>query len=293
MITQQISRRWPQLVPFWQLMRMDRPIGTLLLLWPTWWALWLAEGGLPSLHLFVVFTLGVILMRAAGCILNDYADRNLDGHVERTRNRPLATGAIRPRDALLLCGALLLLALLLVLTTNTLTIQLAFGAFALAATYPYMKRHTHLPQIVLGAAFSMGIVMAFAASRGTVPPEAWLLFSANLLWTTAYDTFYAMVDRDDDLKIGIRSTAILFGDMDRAMTASLQGLTLFTLYLAGTRFELSWPWYLGLLAAALLFAWQQWLVRNRERDACFQAFLNNNYVGLVIFLGILGHYLVA
>nr|WP_255771903.1 4-hydroxybenzoate octaprenyltransferase [Microbulbifer guangxiensis] len=278
-------------MPYWQLARLDRPIGSLLLLWPTWWALWLAAGGWPGLHLFAVFTLGVLLMRAAGCAINDFADRNIDGHVKRTAARPLATGQATPKGALMLFAGLCLLAFLLVLTTNRLTVLLSLPAVALAFCYPFAKRYTHLPQVVLGAAFSMGIPMAFAAATGEVPPVAWLLYTANLLWTVAYDTFYAMVDRDDDLKIGVKSTAVLFGDMDRAMTACLQGMVLFALLLAGQRFELGSMYFLGLTAAAGLFAYQQWLIRNREREACFRAFLNNNWVGAVVFAGIAMHYL--
>lgn len=292
MISQQLSQRWPAALPYWQLARLDRPIGSLLLLWPTWWALWLAAEGWPGFHLFAVFTLGVILMRAAGCAINDFADRDFDGHVKRTEARPLATGRATPRGAVLLFVGLCLLALLLVLTTNRLTILMSLPAVAVAFCYPFAKRYTHLPQVVLGVAFSMGIPMAFAAATGEVPPQAWLLFTANLLWTVAYDTFYAMVDRDDDLKVGIKSTAVLFGEMDRAITACLQGMVLFALLLIGSRFDLGWPYYLGLVGAAGLFAYQQWLVRNRERGPCFEAFLNNNWVGASVFAGIVFHYLL-
>ncbi|WP_334078378.1 4-hydroxybenzoate octaprenyltransferase [Microbulbifer sp. M83] len=286
MISQQLSQRWPAALPYWQLARLDRPIGSLLLLWPTWWALWLAAGGWPGLHLFAVFTLGVILMRAAGCAINDFADRGIDGHVKRTAGRPLATGKITPASAVWLFVGLSLVALLLVLTTNRLTILLSLPAVALAFCYPFAKRYTHLPQVVLGAAFSMGIPMSFAAVRGEVPAEAWLLYTANLLWTVAYDTFYAMVDRDDDLKIGVKSTAVLFGELDRPMTAVLQLLVVTSLLLVGPRFGLGAVYYAGVLVAAGLFAYQQWLVRDRERTPCFQAFLNNNWVGGVIFAGI-------
>ncbi len=292
MISQQLSQRWPAALPYWQLARLDRPIGSLLLLWPTWWALWLAAGGWPGLHLFAVFTLGVLLMRAAGCAVNDYADRHIDGHVKRTAARPLATGSVTPRGALALFAGLSLVAFALVLTTNRPTILLSLGALALAFCYPFAKRYTHLPQLVLGAAFSMGIPMAFAATTGEVPPLAWLLYTANLLWTVAYDTFYAMVDRDDDLKIGVKSTAILFGELDRAMTGTLQLLVLFALLLVGQRFELAAAFHTGLVGAAALFAYQQWLVRDRERNACFRAFLNNNWVGASIFAGIFFHYLL-
>ncbi|WP_444922649.1 4-hydroxybenzoate octaprenyltransferase [Microbulbifer sp. CnH-101-G] len=278
-------------MPYWQLARMDRPIGSLLLLWPTWAALWLAAGGWPGLHLFAVFTLGVILMRAAGCAVNDFADREIDGHVKRTATRPLATGSITPKAALGLFAGLSFAAFLLVLTTNLLTILLSLPALALAFCYPFAKRHTHLPQVVLGAAFSMGIPMAFAAVTGEVPPQAWLLYTANLLWTLCYDTFYAMVDRDDDLKIGVKSTAILFGDMDRAITAALQFLVLLALLLMGQRFALGAIYYVAMAIVAALFSYQQWLIRDRDRNACFKAFLHNNWVGLAIFAGIFLHYL--
>ncbi|MCX2833331.1 4-hydroxybenzoate octaprenyltransferase [Microbulbifer thermotolerans] len=293
MISQQISKHWPAALPYWQLARLDRPIGTLLLLWPTWWALWLAAGGWPGLHLFAVFTLGVVLMRAAGCAVNDYADRHIDGHVKRTAGRPLAEGRVSPRGALGLFAALSLTAFALVLTTNRPTILLSLAALALAFGYPFAKRYTHLPQVVLGAAFSMGIPMAFTAVRGELPTAAWLIFTANVLWTVAYDTFYAMVDRDDDLKIGVKSTAVLFGDLDRVMTAALQSLSLFALLLVGGRFELGTAYYLGLAIAAMLSIYQQWLVRDREREACFRAFLNNNWVGGAIFAGIFVHFLLV
>jgi len=268
------------------LIRFDRPIGTLLLLWPTLWALWLAAGGLPPWDLLLIFCLGTFLMRSAGCVMNDLADRNLDGAVTRTRTRPLVTGEITPNQALALAAGLGLLAFLLVLMTNTLTILLSFGGVALASLYPYMKRHTHLPQIVLGAAFSWGIPMAFAAVSQSLPPILWLIYTANLLWTVAYDTEYAMVDREDDLKIGIKSTAILFGNMDRSVVAALQVMTLFALLLVGQRFELGAVYYLALAVAAGLFVYQQKLIRSRLPADCFRAFLHNNYVGMTIFLGI-------
>ncbi|TLM79015.1 4-hydroxybenzoate octaprenyltransferase [Microbulbifer harenosus] len=290
-ISQQIQQRWPQLLPYWQLARLDRPIGSLLLLWPTWWALWIAAEGWPGLHLFAVFTLGVVLTRAAGCAVNDFADRNIDGHVKRTNQRPLATGAATPKGALLLFAGLMLAAFLLVLTTNRLTVLLSLPALALAFCYPFAKRYTHLPQVVLGAAFSMGIPMAFAAVQGEVPAVAWLIFTANLLWTVAYDTFYAMVDRDDDLRIGVKSTAILFGDMDRVMTGSLQAMVVLALLMLGSREALGALFYCGVAAATGLFIYQQRLVRNRQRALCFQAFLNNNWAGAAIFAGIFFHFL--
>jgi 4-hydroxybenzoate polyprenyltransferase len=272
------------------LTRMDRPIGTLLLLWPTLTALWLASGGVPEPHLLLIFVLGTLLTRSAGCAINDYADRNLDGGVARTRARPLVTGTVKPNEAILVSGSLALLAFVLVLFTNTLTIMLSFGGAAIAFCYPFMKRHTHLPQLVLGAAFSWGIPMAFAAARNEIPVTAWLLFTANLLWTVAYDTQYAMVDRDDDLRVGIKSTAILFGQLDRAIIAVLQGMTLLTLLLAGQRFELSAAWYYCLLGAGLIFLAQFRLTRSHRPEDCFRAFLTNNYVGAAVFAGAVIHF---
>ncbi|MCH9692528.1 MAG: 4-hydroxybenzoate octaprenyltransferase [Gammaproteobacteria bacterium] len=289
MISQQVSQRWPALWPYWQLLRLDKPIGSLLLLWPTWWALWLAADGWPGLHLFAVFTIGLLLMRAAGVAINDFADRKIDGRVKRTQARPLATGSISPRAAVLLFASLSAIAFALVLTTNGLTVLLSFVALLLAFGYPFAKRYTHMPQLILGAAYSFGIPMAFAAVEGAVGPLAWLLFTINLLWTLCYDTFYAMVDRDDDLRIGVKSTAILFGDLDRVMTASLQLLVLVALFMVGQRFQLGGVYYLSLLAAAALFGYQQWLIRHRERKACLRAFLNNNWVGALIFCGIFFH----
>lgn len=283
---------WKQkLEAYAQLMRIDRPIGSLLLLWPTYWALWIANEGLPPWHLLVIFTAGVFVMRAAGCVINDYADRNFDGHVERTQNRPLATGKIPASHALALFAGLGLLAFLLVCLTNTFTIILSLGGIALAACYPFMKRHTHLPQLVLGAAFSWGIPMAFSASLGELPATAWLIFTANLLWTVVYDTQYAMVDREDDLKIGIKSTAILFGEQDKMIIGCLQGLCLLSLVVIANRFELGFAFYMSLAVAACLFVYQQVLIRGRSRDACFKAFLSNNYVGAAIFIGIVFSYM--
>lgn len=273
--------------PWISLMRLDRPIGTLLLLWPTLWALWLAAGGMPRWDNLLVFCLGVVVMRSAGCVINDIADRHFDGQVKRTAARPLATGQLPVRGALLLFGGLLLAALLLVLTRNQLTIELSLVAVVLAACYPFMKRITHLPQLVLGAAFSWAIPMAFAAEQGAVPVIAWWLFAANVLWTVAYDTLYAMVDRDDDERIGVRSTARLFGRGDRLAVALLQLATLACLLVVGQLADLGWPFRLALIAAGGLFAHQQWMVRDRDRDSCFRAFLANNRVGALIFLAIL------
>jgi 4-hydroxybenzoate polyprenyltransferase len=273
-----------------QLIRFDKPIGTLLLLWPTLWALWIAAGGIPDYDLLAIFVLGTFLTRSAGCIVNDLADKRVDGAVKRTRGRPLVTGAVTEKDALALFVALMLLAFILVLFTNTLTIMLSLVAVLLASTYPFMKRYTHLPQVVLGLAFSWGIPMAFAAQSGGLPPALWLLFLGNLLWIVAYDTMYAMVDRDDDIPAGIKSTAILFGRHDRRAVAALQILCLLTLYLAGRAFALGAYFKLSLLLSAGLFGYQQYLIRNRERDACFRAFLHNNWVGIAIFAGIVLHY---
>lgn len=275
---------------YWRLMRMDRPIGALLLLWPTLWSLWLAAKGMPSLKNLLIFTFGVIVMRAAGCVINDLADRKIDGNVARTKYRPLATGAVSSREAIGLFIGLCLLAFALVLMTNLLTIELSVGGLFLACCYPFMKRHTHLPQVVLGAAFAWSIPMAYAAEVGSLHENIWLIYLAVVLWTVAYDTFYAMVDRDDDLKIGVKSTAILFGEQDRLMTAILQILALYALVLVGNRFELGLYYYLGLGVAGSLFVYQQWLIRFRARDACFKAFLNNNWVGLAVFVGLMANY---
>ena len=274
-----------------QLIRFDKPIGTLLLLWPTLWALWIASDGNPDPWLLLIFVLGTFLMRSAGCIVNDIADHRFDGSVARTRHRPLVTGAVNIRHAWALALALSLTAFVLVTLTNRLTVGLSVIAVLLASSYPYMKRHTHLPQVVLGAAFSWGIPMAFAAQCNELPPQLWLLYLGNLLWTIAYDTEYAMVDREDDIRIGIKSTAILFSTSDRLMIGVFQSSSLLALYLAGVSFGLDLPYFLSLLVAALLFIYQQHLIRERVARACFRAFLNNNWVGLVVFLGIVTHYL--
>jgi len=270
---------------------LHKPIGILLLLWPTLWALWIAAAGVPDLHILIVFILGVVLMRSAGCVINDYADRNFDPHVARTRQRPIAAGRVSPREALILFAGLCLLAFALVLTLNRQTLYLSFGALLLAAAYPFTKRYTQLPQVVLGAAFGWAIPMAFAAVQGEVPRIGWLLFTVNVLWSTAYDTFYAMVDRDDDVKIGVKSTAILFGESDRLIVGVLQLLVLGGLLLVGQMAGLGLYFYLGLLVAAGLALYQQYLARGRDRDGCFRAFLNNNGFGAAVFAGILLHYL--
>ncbi|MDP4789314.1 MAG: 4-hydroxybenzoate octaprenyltransferase [Haliea sp.] len=273
-----------------KLTRFDRPIGTLLLLWPTLGALWIAADGVPSPKLLVIFCLGTLLMRSAGCIVNDLADRHWDGSVARTRERPLVTGEVSVTQARALFLALCLAAFGLVLFTNTLTIALSVVGLLLASTYPFMKRYTYWPQVVLGAAFSWAIPMAFAAQLEALPSTLWLLYIANLLWTMAYDTQYAMVDRDDDVKVGIKSTAVLFGEADRLVIGALQGLCLLAWLLAGQRFELGAAYYFSVLAAAVLFGYHQYLIRHRDRAACFKAFRHNNWVGLVIFMGIALHY---
>ncbi len=280
-----LARLHPRAWDFIQLTRMDKPIGIYLLLWPTLWALWMASGGVPSVKHLVIFVLGTVLMRMAGCVINDFADRKLDGHVERTQLRPLATGRITVREAWIAFFVLLGLSFLLVLCTNAQTIWLSFGGAAIAALYPFMKRYTYYPQVVLGAAFSWGIPMAFTAASGTLPAVAWLLFFANVLWTVAYDTYYAMTDREDDLKMGMKSTAILFGDADRVINLSLQGLMLLLLILAGNKLAMHLYYYLGLAVAAGCFAWQFHSTRDREPMKCFKAFLHNHWAGLAIFLG--------
>lgn len=278
---------------YWQLMRADKPIGIYLLLWPTVWALLVAAEGLPSLHITLVFILGVVVMRSAGCVINDYADRHVDGAVKRTAGRPLVTGQVSSKEALQLFFVLLLVAFLLVLTLNWQTVALSVGGLLLASVYPFMKRYTYLPQFFLGLAFSWAIPMAFMAIQEQVPPQAWALFVANLLWTVAYDTEYAMVDRDDDIQIGVKSTAILFGQHDRLIIGLLQFATLGVLFAVAVQLGWHWPAYLGLIVAAGLFAYQQWMIRARHRDACFRAFLDNHYVGLVIAVGIAVNYLLV
>ncbi|NOX09926.1 MAG: 4-hydroxybenzoate octaprenyltransferase [Gammaproteobacteria bacterium] len=275
-----------KLILYVRLMRLDKPVGILLLLWPTLWALWIAADGMPDLLVLLVFAAGVVLMRSAGCVINDFADRKIDPHVQRTRQRPLATGEVSVREALILFSGLCITAFLLVLLMNTLTILLSLGAVVLATIYPFMKRYTHLPQIVLGAAFAWAIPMAFAAQTGEVRAEAWLLFVSAVCWTVAYDTMYAMVDREDDLKIGVKSTAILFGQSDRLMIAIFQILMLIGLLLLGLCNEFGVWYFSGLLAALALSIYQQVLIAQREPARCFQAFLNNHWLGLVVFIGI-------
>ncbi|MBE01940.1 4-hydroxybenzoate octaprenyltransferase [Marinobacter lutaoensis] len=277
-----------RLTDYARLLRLDRPIGSLLLLWPTYWALWLAADGHPDLINLVVFTLGVFFMRAAGCAINDFADREWDRYVERTKDRPLTAGRIQSWEAVALFAGLSLISfLMVVLLTNALTLYLSFGGVLLAFIYPFMKRYTHLPQLFLGAAFSWAIPMAWAAQANELSPLTWLLFTANVLWTVAYDTFYAMVDRDDDLKVGIKSTAILFGDADRTIIGLLQAMVVLILVLVGSQAERGTFYYLGVVAMATLFVYQHYLARERSRQGCFQAFLNNNWAGFAVFAGLL------
>jgi 4-hydroxybenzoate polyprenyltransferase len=279
-----------KLALYWQLVRGDRPIGWLLLLWPTWWGLWLAAEGVPPLWTLVVFSLGVWLTRSAGCVINDYADRWLDPHVERTKDRPLATGAVRGREALVVFAVLMLVAFALVLTLNRLTAMLSVVGVVLAASYPYLKRYTHFPQVYLGLAFGWGIPMAFAAVRGEVPALAWLLYIANILWATAYDTWYAMVDREDDLRMGSKSTAILFGELDLVAQGVLYALFLSALVLVGQRAELGLYWWIGVGIATALIAYEFVLTRDRTRSGCFRAFLHNHWVGAAVFAGLAADY---
>ena len=273
------------MLAYLQLMRLDKPIGCLLLLWPTLWAIWLATAT-PSVHVVSVFVLGVIVMRSAGCVINDYADRHFDGKVERTKNRPLARGALSEKNALYTLFVLLVIALGLLLTLDKLTWLIAGFALITAMVYPFMKRYTHLPQVTLGIAFSWGIPMAYAATIAQFSLTCWLLCFANICWTIAYDTEYAMVDRNDDLKIGIKSTAILFGRYDKFIIGVLQTLTLICLAFIGINNHFHQFYYIGLIIALLLFIYQQWLIKDRDRTNCFKAFMNNNYIGLFIFIAI-------
>lgn len=277
---------------YYYLVRLDRPIGILLLLWPTLWGLWVASAGEPKPLVLIVFVAGVVLMRSAGCAINDFADRHLDPHVARTRQRPLAAGRITEKEAVMVFVVLSLVAFALVLLLNWLTILMSFAAAALAGSYPFMKRYTHMPQFYLGVAFGWGIPMAFAAQTGSVPNIAWVLFMANVFWAVAYDTAYAMVDREDDLKIGVRSTAILFGRYDRFMIALNHVLCLLLLLWAGLYLQLSIYYYAGVLVAVAIAGYEQWLMRQRDPAACFKAFLNNHYFGMAIFVGMAMHYLV-
>jgi 4-hydroxybenzoate polyprenyltransferase len=275
---------------YYLLMRLDRPIGTWLLLWPTFWALWIAAEGIPPLDILVVFTFGVIIMRAAGCVINDYADRHIDKYVERTKERPITSGKISSREALMVFFVCLFLAFCLVLFLNLYTILLSFVAVFLATLYPFMKRYTHYPQLFLGMAFSWAIPMAFAAQLNEIPKVAWILYVVNIFWIVAYDTMYAMVDREDDLKIGVKSTAILFAQYDRLMIAILQLLfSVGLVYIAGL-LQATFFFYLAIMMAGCLAIYQQYLLHQGDKKSYFQAFLNNHLLGLVIFMGILLNY---
>ncbi|WP_163829058.1 4-hydroxybenzoate octaprenyltransferase, partial [Proteus mirabilis] len=270
-----------------RLMRIDKPIGALLLLWPTYWALWIAAKGFPDWHILIVFTLGVFSMRAAGCVINDFADRKIDGNVERTKNRPLPSGAVTEKESKIIFIVLVLFSFGLVLTLNTMTIWLSIAALALAWFYPFVKRFSNLPQLILGMAFGWSIPMGFAAVSETLPLVCWLLFLVNIIWSVVYDTQYAMVDRNDDLKIGVKSTAILFGRYDKIIIGILQLVMLALLVAIGVLLNMKGIYYWSLLLVTALFIYQQKLIAERERAPCFQAFMNNNYVGFVLFAGIL------
>lgn len=291
-----LVRNWPvwysKLNLYARLTRLDKPIGSLLLLWPTLWALWIASEGQPGLHLLLVFVGGTVLTRSAGCVMNDYADRNFDAEVKRTEQRPIATGEIEVKEAFAVALLLLFVAFLLVLSTNRLTILLSLVAIPIAVIYPFLKRFTYLPQFFLGIAFSWGIPMAFTAASGDIPRVAWLLFIANLLWTVVFDTIYAMVDREFDLRLGLKSTAILFDDADKLIIGIIQALTIIVLFVTGSQLELGWPYNFSLFIASCVFCYQQYLIKDRKPGKCFQAFMNNNWFGLTVFAGIFLHYLL-
>jgi len=277
----------PTIGPYWRLLRLDKPVGSLLILWPTLASLWIAGQGKPYMGLVIIFILGTFLMRAAGCAINDYADREIDGKVTRTTQRPLATGEIAPKQALYAFTLLCVISFGLVLLTNQLTIYLSFAGAALAAIYPFLKRFTHLPQVWLGLAMNWGIVMAYSAQTGSMHPGIGVFYAATILWTVVYDCFYAMVDREDDLKIGVKSIAILFGEQDRLFCGILQCLSIFAFYLAGKRLELGMLYFLFTVAGlAILFTYQQYLAKDRDRVGCFSAFMNNRWAALLIFAGV-------
>jgi 4-hydroxybenzoate polyprenyltransferase len=291
--TEQLPKILGTVHDYIRLTRLDRPIGIWLLLWPTLWAVWIGSRGQPKPLIFIIFVAGTVLMRSAGCAINDYADRSFDPQVARTKDRPLAAGRLTALEALVLFAILSLSALVLALQLNRLTLLWAVAGAFIAVTYPFVKRFLSVPQLYLGLAFGAGIPMAFAAQIEFVPRVAWLLLLANVLWVTVYDTMYAMVDRNDDLRIGVKSTAILFGDSDRHIIAVLQIMTLVTLYLVGKTIRAG-TWYnAGLAAGALFFIYQLWLIRARDRDGCFRAFLNNNYFGMSIFIGLALEYQFA
>jgi len=277
---------------YFRLMRLDKPVGIYLLLWPTYWALFLAAGGWPDMDLLIIFTLGVIVMRSAGCVINDYADREIDKHVKRTQDRPITSGEVSAKSALLLFFALVLVAFFLVLLTNTLTIQLSFVALFLATLYPFTKRYIQLPQFVLGLAFGMSVLMAFSAQLGIVPVEAYWIFAANITWTLIYDTIYAMSDREEDLEIGVKSTAILFAKYDRIIIGILQVFLLLILLKIGKLFDFGLFYQLSTLIISILMIYHQILIKNRQKMACFKAFLHNHYIGMALFAGILASLLL-
>ena len=277
---------------YWRLIRADKPIGIYLLLWPCLCALWIASSGVPDLHILVVFVLGVVVMRSAGCVINDYADRNVDGLVERSSTRPLVTGEVTEKEALGLFFILLFIALVLVLTLTWQTVLMSVGGLILAIIYPFMKRYTQLPQVILGAAFSWSIPMAFVAIGQPLSWIVWALYFANLTWTVAYDTQYAMVDKNDDIKVGVKSTAILFGKYDKLCILLLQIVSLLLLTTVALWLKFSWPFYLALVVSMGLFLYQHWLIKDRDRSLCFKAFLHNHYVGLMFLLGIIAHYII-
>ena len=288
-----ITRRhwlWPRLIDIAKLMRLDRPIGIWLLLWPTLWALWTAAGGHPQRRVLLIFVIGTVLMRSAGCVINDLIDRNIDPHVRRTRERPLAARRITPFEALALFALLVTASLLLVMQLNAATLRLSFIGAALTLSYPLLKRFFPLPQLYLGLSFGWAVPMAFAAELGTVPRVGWVMFLAAIVWAVVYDTFYAIADRPDDQRIGIKSSAITFGDLDLLMIGAMQCMVLMALALAGRLLELGAPYYLALSVGAVLFAWQQWLARRRDATGCLQAFHNNNYFGLVVLAGLIIEY---
>jgi 4-hydroxybenzoate polyprenyltransferase len=288
-LSHRLSRRFEE---YWELARFNRPVGTWLLLWPALWALWIAGEGAPDPKVLGVFVLGVIVMRAAGCVINDFADRDIDPHVRRTRDRPIAARRVSPVEALVLFIVLLAIALFLVTFLNLLTIKLAFIGAGLTVSYPFVKRVFPMPQLYLGISFGgWSVPMAFAAETGQLPRVAWVLYIAAVVWAAIYDTIYAMIDREDDLKIGVKSSAILFADMDKFLILVMQAMMIFALVLAGQSMHFSEWYYGGLAAAALLFIYQQWLIRNREPAGCLRAFINNQYVGMVIFVGILLQYI--
>lgn len=287
-----VAKILERLARYSELVRLDRPIGTLLLLWPSLWSLWIASKGPPPLGITLIFILGVTLTRSAGCAINDFADRNIDGLVERTSQRPLATGQVSSKEAVGVFVVLSLLAFGLVLMLNRQTIYMSFVAIVLVIIYPFMKRHTHLPQLILGMAFGWAVPMAFMAVTESIPRAAWLLYLATVIWALVYDTQYAMVDRDDDIRIGVKSTAILFGENDRLMIGLLQFSMLGILLMVGNKCELGLYYYLGVAAAAGLAIYQQYLIRDRDREGCFNAFLNNNWFGASVFIGLVLDYMM-